>query len=81
MNTKILKAENKLCPCCMEEHVVQTVQFETDIVFKETEVKYTVECFYCDNADEYFEDSEQMNRNDISMKNAYREKVGLLTSH
>jgi putative zinc finger/helix-turn-helix YgiT family protein len=65
----------------MEEHIVQTVVIPEENIFKNIPVKYDVECYYCDKADEVYEDERQISLNGIAMKNAYREKMGLLTSH
>lgn len=77
---KTLQIEKRLCPCCMEEHDVQTVEIAENNVFKGVPVEYNAEYFYCDQADETFADEKQVSANDIAMKNAYREKMGLLTS-
>lgn len=76
----ILKKEKKLCSCCMEEHEVQTVIVMDSNIFKGVPVEYKAEYYYCDQADEYYADEQQISKNDIAMKNAYREKEGLLTS-
>jgi putative zinc finger/helix-turn-helix YgiT family protein len=65
----------------MEEHIVQTVVVPAENTFKNIPVEYDVECYYCDKADEMYEDERQISLNGIAMKNAYREKMGLLTSH
>lgn len=70
-----------LCPCCMEEHVVQRVMTLESNVFKGKTVEYNAEYFYCDRADETCADEQQISSNDIAMKDSYREKMGLLTSH
>ena len=70
----------KICPCCMEEHEVQTVIVMDSNIFKGVPVEYKAEYYYCDQADEYYADEQQISKNDIAMKNAYREKEGLLTS-
>ena len=77
----ILRKVDMLCPCCMETHKVQVISILEHNVFKNVPVDYSAEYFYCDRADETYADEEQISSNDISMKNAYREKVGLLTSH
>lgn len=78
---KVLRKVDMLCPCCMEEHTVQVVSVSEHNVFKNVPVNYSVEYFYCDQANENYADEQQISSNDISMKNAYRERVGLLTSH
>lgn len=75
-----MKTELKLCPCCMEEHEVQTVVVRESNVFKSVPIEYNAEYFYCDRADETYAEEPQIAQNDIAMKNAYREKTGLLTS-
>ena len=75
-----VKTEKKLCPCCMEEHEVRTVVVRESNVFKSVPVEYDAEYFYCDRADETYAEEPQIAQNDIAMKNAYREKTGLLTS-
>ena len=72
--------EKKLCPCCMEEHEVQTVVVRENNVFMGVPVEYDAEYFYCDRADETYAEEAQIAQNDIAMKNAYRSKTGLLTS-
>ena len=71
----------KICPCCMEEHEIQTITVMENNVFKNVPVEYKAEYFYCSSADETYADEQQIATNDIAMKNAYREKMGLLTSH
>ena len=78
---KVLRKTDMLCPCCMEEHTVQVVGISEQNVFKNTPVDYCAEYFYCEQANETYADEQQISSNDISMKNAYREKTGLLTSH
>ena len=78
---KILMTNRMLCPCCMEEHDVQRVTTVESNVFKGMPNEYNAEYYYCDQADEAYADERQISLNDIAMKNAYREKAGLLTSH
>ena len=77
---RIVKAEKKLCPCCMEEHEVQVVVVQENNVFKGVSVEYNAEYLYCDRTDETYAEEQQISQNDIAMKDAYREKMGLLTS-
>lgn len=76
----ILKQENRLCTCCMEEHDIKTVQIMETTTFKGVEVNYIAMYYYCDMAEEFYSDEDMINANDISMKNAYRMACGLLTS-
>jgi len=80
MEIKILNSEKKLCHCCMEEHYVKTIEVDENIKFKGIDVEYKAVYYYCDKADELFADEAMLSLNDISMKNAYRIKQGLLTS-
>lgn len=70
----------KICPCCMEEHEMQTISVKEYSIFKNVPVEYTAVYHYCSHADETYADEQQISTNDIAMKNAYREKMGLLTS-
>jgi putative zinc finger/helix-turn-helix YgiT family protein len=65
----------------MEDHAVQTIAVSEHNVFKNVPVEYNAEYCYCDKADETYADEQQISLNDIAMKDAYREKMGLLTSH
>ncbi len=78
---KVIGKEQKLCTCCMEEHGVQRIVIREKNTFKGVPVEYDAEYFYCDNADETYADEQQISANDISMKNAYRQATGLLTSN
>lgn len=77
---KTSMTEKMLCPCCMEEHNVQKITVREKNVFKGVPVRYAAEYWYCDRTDETYADEQQIASNDIAMKNAYREKTGLLTS-
>ena len=77
---KIVKKENKLCLICMEEHEVQTVIIEDTEEFKGEEVSFDATYEYCARTDEYLETEEMIRANSLAMKDAYRGKVGLLTS-
>ena len=70
-----IRTEMMLCPCCMEEHEVQTVMDAEHNVFKGVPVEYNAEYQYCDQAGEFYADEQQISRNDIAMKNAYRKKI------
>ena len=67
------------CPYCMEEHDVKVLRGEETTIFKGENISFIAEYDYCDKADEYYARDEQINQNNVSMKNAYRKKVGLLT--
>ena len=68
---KLLQTTWKQCPCCMEEHEVQTIQVVESNVFKGVPVKYDAEYCYCSRADETYAEEQQLSRNYGAMKNAY----------
>ncbi|WP_051671390.1 type II toxin-antitoxin system MqsA family antitoxin [Oribacterium sp. P6A1] len=76
----IIKTKKQLCTCCMEEHEVKTVIVSEHTVFKGEKLRYDAEYMYCDLAEELYMTEEQIQYNDIQMKDAYRKKQGLLTS-
>jgi len=77
---KTIKNEKKLCLICMEEHEVKTVIVKDKEEYKGEEVSFNAIYEYCVNADEYLETEVMIKANSLAMKDAYREKVGLLTS-
>lgn len=64
----------------MEEHDVDIVEVIDNEIFKGEEVAFTSTYEYCSNADELLETEEMIKANSLAMKDAYRKKVGLLTS-
>jgi len=78
---KILSKNKKLCMCCMEEHDVSTVCITDYNIFKGIEVEYEAIYEYCSLTDELHAVDNMISENDISMKNAYRRKVDLLTTN
>lgn len=81
MDMKILKSEKRMCPCCMEEHEVKIAKVREKTVFKDKKINYDAIYTYCDSADELYMDELQMQENDIRLKDEYRKREGLLTSH
>ena len=75
-----IKSERRLCLICMEEHEVDTVEVTETEIFKNEDVSFTATYEYCSNTDEYLETEEMIKANSLAMKDAYRGKVGLLTS-
>ena len=71
----------KVCPCCMEKHETKLITIQEKNIFKDVAIEYPAEYCYCPLTDEMYADEQQISANDIAMKNAYREKMGLLTSH
>ena len=80
MNMKVISREKRLCTCCMEEHEVKVVCVQEQATFKKENVEYLAEYYYCDLAEECYMDEGMTNSNDIRMKDAYRKKMGLLSS-
>lgn len=80
MNMELIKRENRLCTCCMEEHEVQVVRVWEHTAFKKENVDYLAEYYYCDLAKECYMDEAMTASNDIRLKDAYRKKTGLLRS-
>ena len=80
MDMKIVNCEKQLCICCMEEHEVKTVLIKEQATFKNTVVNYDALYSYCDIAEELFANKQQLQDNDIKLKDAYRVKKGLLTT-
>lgn len=64
----------------MEEHNVSIVEVEEQVTFKGINVNFVAIYEYCADFDEYIETEEMISANSLAVKDAYREKVGLLTS-
>jgi putative zinc finger/helix-turn-helix YgiT family protein len=64
----------------MEEHEVKTVLVKEHAAFKNVKVNYDASYLYCDAAEELYMDEQQMQENDVRLKDAYRKSEGLLTS-
>ena len=62
----IIRKENRLCTCCMEEHEVSVVKYIDTAVFKDVTVEFEAVSNYCDLADEYYESAEMLSENDIA---------------
>ena len=80
MDMKVIKSERRLCTCCMEEHEVKTVLVKELSTFKNVDVTYDATYLYCELAEEFYANEQQIQENDIRFKNAYRKKEGFLTS-
>lgn len=70
----------EICPCCMEKHDKNIITIKESTVFKGVSIDFEANYTYCSISDETYADEQQLSANDIAMKNAYREKTGLLTS-
>lgn len=80
MDMKIVKSEQRLCSCCMENHEVKTVLVQDELTFKNRKISFEASYLYCDMAEELYTEEQQMQENDIRLKDAYRKSEGLLTS-
>lgn len=80
MKMRIIKSEKKLCSCCMEEHEVKTVLVTEHATIKKKQVEYEASYLFCDLAEEFYMNEQQIQDNDIRLKDAYRKQEGLLTS-
>lgn len=80
MEMKIIRSEKCLCMCCMEEHEVKTALVPEQTIFKGRRISYNAIYSYCNVAEELYMDEEQLQKNDIEIKNAYRRAEGLLTT-
>lgn len=64
----------------MKKHEINIVEMEEENIFKGEKVGFFVTYKYCSNVDQYSESEEMVNENSLRMKDAYRSKMGLLTS-
>lgn len=64
----------------MEEHEVKQVEIVEENIFKGELVQYPARYEYCSHTDTYTTYDDTIDTNDILFKDAYRRKVGLLTS-
>ena len=69
-----------ICPYCMESHELKEVISKENTIFKGEEITFDAVGLYCEKSGELFEDEQIINKNDLSLKDAYREKAGLLTA-
>jgi putative zinc finger/helix-turn-helix YgiT family protein len=76
----ILKSEARLCLNCMEEHQVDIVEVTEQETFKGVNVEFTAIYEFCSNTDNYLETEDMIRANSLAVKDAYRKKVGLMTS-
>ncbi|MBR6004363.1 MAG: DUF4065 domain-containing protein [Lachnospiraceae bacterium] len=64
----------------MEEHELKTVLVNDGTIFNNVKVECVCEYEYCENEDCFYADERQFTENNQRLKDAYRKKVGLLTS-
>lgn len=79
----IIRKIHMSCPLCDKTHEVEERKRITTITLKGEEVSYEERFYFCANADEdenEFETGAMTNANLLNARNAYRIKMGLLTS-
>jgi hypothetical protein len=64
----------------MEVHDIKEVEVIEESIFKNERVKFNAIYEYCSDTEEYTQTEEMIKVNDLSFKDAYREKMNLLTS-
>ena len=72
---KIIKIEQKLCLCCMEEHEVQTVIRIEQNTYLGAAVEHEATYEYCKRADSLLATEEMLTANYNTMVTAYRQKL------
>ncbi len=78
MDMKIIKSEKRLCTCCMEEHEVKTVLVNEEATFKNRKVAYEASYLYCDAAEELYMNEQQMQENNVRLKDAYKKSFDIV---
>lgn len=79
----LIKKIHMSCPLCDKTHDIEERKRNTTITLKGEEVTYEERFYFCTNADEdenEFETGAMANENLLNARNAYRVKMGLLTS-
>ncbi len=77
---KHIKTLKKICMQCMQDHEVDIFEIAEKTRFKSEEVMFKAIYEYCSHTDEFLETEDLIKKNDLSMKDAYRSKLGFLTS-
>ncbi len=83
-NSMLIRKIHMNCPLCDRTHEVEERKRTTTITLKGEEVTYEERFYFCGNADEdenEFETGAMTNENLLNARNAYRIKMGLLTSN
>lgn len=75
-----IESVNKFCLSCMREHDVDLVQIRENDTFRNVEIDYSATYEHCRDTDELLESEALIRANSLAAKDAYRKKVGLLTS-
>lgn len=81
--TKLVGKIHMECPLCGRTHEIEERKRKTQTIIKGEEVTYEERFYFCANSDEdenEFETATMTNENLLNARNAYRIKMGLLTS-
>ena len=79
----MVKISEKICPICGEHHDLELKTRKNKITIRGIEVEYDEKYYKCnkyDDEDSEFCDGKQNDENLLNARNAYRKKVGMLTS-
>ena len=82
-NGTLIRKIHMSCPLCDKTHEIEERKRTTTIIIKGEEVTYEERFYFCANSDEdenEFETGAMTNENLLNARNAYRVKMGLLTS-
>jgi len=77
---KIIEKKEMICPVCGNTHDVAIVEMIEETIIKNEKVAYYAQYEYCDVIDEYSAASEMLKLNNVRRKDAYKAKMGLMTS-
>lgn len=83
-DSTLIRKIHMSCPLCDKTHEIEERKRITTITLKGEEVNYEERFYFCANADEdenEFETGAMTNENLLNARNAYRVKVGRLTSY
>ncbi|MBN2697134.1 MAG: DUF4065 domain-containing protein [Bacilli bacterium] len=75
-----LSRDMKFCHACLKEHEVDTVAVTEESIFRGKPVSFQAVYDYCSNLDQLLETEELIKINQLSLIDAYRKEVNLLTS-
>ncbi len=78
MNTLNLFATQAPCPICEHGSLVPT-RFTEEVQYRETPVSVEIEASVCDRCGEEIIHPDQIRRNDVTLRNAFKAQVGLLS--
>lgn len=82
-NSILIRKVHMNCPLCDKVHEIEERKRTTSIIIKGEEVFYDERFYFCANVDtdeNEFETGAMINENLLNARNAYRVKMGLLTS-